>query len=252
MFAMFFYVTFFVQQVLGYSALKAGFAALPIAAAIGVTSQTVSRLLPKFGPKAHIMFGTVMLIAAMLWFSRASENSGYLTWMLPGLIVMGLAMGNLFVPLTLTAVSKVADTDAGLASALLNVGQQVGGSLGLSVLATVATTAGDNYKTAHLAQIQAKVGALGPDLAPAIGARLQAAGNNGLQPQDIANFLASLPAAQRPAAAQFFAQDYTAFGHAVLTQSVGTAFTAALGFAGVALLAAIFMINAKRSRAAAP
>jgi len=126
MFGMFFFITFFVQGVREYSALKTGFAFLPLALVIGITSQVVARLLPRFGPKPLVVTGTAVLAVAMLWLSTVKADSSYAGTVLPGLLLMGLALGLLFVPLTATAVSNIVDTDAGLASALLNVGQQVG------------------------------------------------------------------------------------------------------------------------------
>ncbi|PZS27731.1 MAG: MFS transporter, partial [Pseudonocardiales bacterium] len=126
MFGMFYFITFFIQGVRDYSALKTGFAFLPVALVIGVTSQVVAKLLPKYGPKALIVIGTTILTIALLWLSTVDAHSSFAGVLLPGELVLALAMGFLFVPLTTVAVSKIADTDAGLASALLNVGQQVG------------------------------------------------------------------------------------------------------------------------------
>jgi len=150
MFGMFYFITFFIQGVRDYSALKTGFAFLPIALVIGVTSQVVAKLLPRFGPKILIVIGTGVLTVALLWLSTVNAGSSYLGTLLPGMLVLAFAMGFLFVPLTTVAVSKVADTDAGLASALLNVGQQVGGAIGLSVLATVFATSAKHYASDHI------------------------------------------------------------------------------------------------------
>ena len=112
-------------------------------------------------------------------------------------------MGCLFVPLTTAAVSQVANTDAGLASALLNVGQQVGGALGLSVMTTVFGTAGRNYANSHQGSLRAHLGQVtGGDhqLAGRIAQRLQSAGSNGLRPDDVTSFVASLPPGNAAAA----------------------------------------------------
>jgi len=157
MFGMFYFVTYFVQQVIGFSALRAGFAFLPVSLVIGVVSQIVSKLMPRTGPKPLIVTGTVLLTAAMLWYSRVDASSGYWNTFFPGMVVMAIGMGFIFVPLTTVAVSRVRHTEAGAASAMLNVGQQVGGAIGLSVLATVAATAGRHASVTKFADLAAQV-----------------------------------------------------------------------------------------------
>ena len=141
MFGMFFFVTYFVQLVLGYSALKSGLAFLPVAFTIGTAAQISAHLLPRVGPRRLIMFGSVLMAGGLFWLSTISADSSYLGHLLPSLLVMSFGIGSIFVPLTTVAVSGVEPHEAGLASALLNVGQQVGGSIGLSVLTTVFATA---------------------------------------------------------------------------------------------------------------
>jgi EmrB/QacA subfamily drug resistance transporter len=247
MFGMFYFITFFVQGVREYSALKTGFAFLPVALTIGVVAQVVSRLLPKLGPKVLITAGTVVLTAAMLWLSRVSVHSGYASTLLPGMLVLAVAMGLLFVPLTVTAVSRVSNTDAGLASALLNVGQQVGGAIGLSVLATVFQTSANNFAASHRATLMHAVGALPGDLPQRIGARVAKAGQSGLQPEDIAKFVKSLPHVEQPFAAKFFAGPYHEFARELQAHASGQGFFGAAVFALVALVVALFVINAKKS-----
>ena len=184
MFGMFYFITFFVQGVRDFSALKTGFAFLPVAVTIGIVSQIVARCSGGPGPSRCLIAGTVLLTASLLWFSRGQPDSGYLGTLLPGMIVLAVAMGCLFVPLTSAAVAGVANTDAGLASALLNVGQQVGGALGLSVLTTVFGTSGRNYAASHGGDLQAKLAQTtdgNKQLAGAIAKRLQPAGSNGIQ-----------------------------------------------------------------------
>jgi EmrB/QacA subfamily drug resistance transporter len=137
MFGMFFFVTYFVQGVLGYSALKAGLAFLPVAFVIGGAAQVSAVLLPKVGPRFLILMGSIIMTVGLFYLSTISADSTYLGHLLPALIIMAFGIGNIFVPLTSVAVSGVEPHEAGLASALLNVGQQVGGSIGLSVLTTV-------------------------------------------------------------------------------------------------------------------
>jgi len=246
MFGMFYFVTFFVQGVRDYSALKTGFAFLPIALVIGVVAQLVAKLLPRFGPKPIITVGTVLLTASMLWLSRVSVHSGYLGTLMPGMLVLAIAMGCLFVPLTSTAVSKVANTDAGLASALLNVGQQVGGAIGLSVLATVFQTSANNYAKVHHGELLAKVRALGP-AGKAVGAKLQQVGNNGLQPADITKFVHQLPADEQPAVARFFAGPYHDFAQHIQAHASGQGFFGAAMFGAVAILVAVFVIKIRKT-----
>jgi EmrB/QacA subfamily drug resistance transporter len=148
MFGMFLYVSFFIQGVLEYSALKTGLAFLPFPFTVGITSQIAAKLLPRLGPKVIITFGTSTLTLGMIWMSRVSANTQYFPDLLFPLLVLAFSMACLFVPLTVVATSKVADRDQGLASALLNVGQQVGGALGVSILATVFAT-GTRHEAKH-------------------------------------------------------------------------------------------------------
>ena len=141
MFGMFFFVTYFVQLVLGYSPLKSGLAFLPVAFVIGIAAQLSASLVPRIGPRNLILFGSVLMAGGLFWLSTISADSSYLGHLLPCLLIMSFGIGCIFVPLTLVAVSGIENHEAGLASALLNVGQQVGGSIGLSVLTTVFATA---------------------------------------------------------------------------------------------------------------
>lgn len=141
MFGVFFYMTQFVQEILGYSPLKAGLAFLPFSAAIIVAAQIASRLIARVGPRKLIATGAVLTLVGLLWLSRINVDSGYLTFLLPAFIVQATGMGLMFVPVTLTAVSGVPRHETGVASAMLNVSQQVGGAVGLSVLVTISATA---------------------------------------------------------------------------------------------------------------
>jgi EmrB/QacA subfamily drug resistance transporter len=250
MFGMFYFITFFIQGVRDYSALKSGFAFLPVAVTIGITSQIVAKFLGRIGLKPLLIAGTILITMALLWFSTVDPHSGYLTKLLPGMILLAVAMGCLFVPLTSAAVSAVANTDAGLASALLNVGQQVGGALGLSVMTTVFGTAGRNYASSHETSLRKQLGqATGGDqpLAGKIAQRLQDAGNNGLQPEDINKFVGSLPPAQQKTASAFFAGPYKDFSHGLLAHASGQGFLMGAVFGAVAIIAAVFLINVKKA-----
>ncbi|MBV9592267.1 MAG: DHA2 family efflux MFS transporter permease subunit [Actinobacteria bacterium] len=157
MFGMFYFVTFFVQQVMHFSPLRSGFAFLPVAFVIGITSGVMTKAMPKVGPKPLIVLGALLMTVAMFFYSTVNAGSGYWDKFFPGMIILAIGMGCLFVPLTTVAVAGVENTDAGVASAMLNVGQQVGGSIGLSVLATVAATAGRNAGKSKFADLAAHV-----------------------------------------------------------------------------------------------
>jgi EmrB/QacA subfamily drug resistance transporter len=137
MFGMFFYIVLFVQNVLGYSPIKAGVAFLPVTVAIAVGAGLSQRFLPVLGPKPFMVTGSTLVAAGLIWQTFISPDSSYLGGVLGPMLVFGLGMGLNFVTVTVTAVSGVAQHEAGAASGLLNATQQVGGSLGLSILTTV-------------------------------------------------------------------------------------------------------------------
>jgi EmrB/QacA subfamily drug resistance transporter len=151
MFGQFFFLTLFVQDVLGYSPLRAGFAFLPITAAIVTSSQFAARSLPRIGPKRLMTVGAAFAVVGLAWLTQVSVTSGYLDGILGPMLAFGLGMGLLFVPLTIIAVSGVPPHEAGAASSLLNVMQQVGGSLGLSILVTTFGSASRNEATTQVA-----------------------------------------------------------------------------------------------------
>jgi EmrB/QacA subfamily drug resistance transporter len=140
MFGMFFFLTIFVQTVWGYSALKTGIAYLPMVATIMVMAGLSAQLVPRIGARPLLLIGSAVGTGGMFWLSRINEHSTYASGLLGPLIVTAAGLGILFMPITLIALSKVQDQDSGLASSLLNTGQQVGGSIGLAVLGTVAWT----------------------------------------------------------------------------------------------------------------
>ncbi len=137
LFSMFFFLTQFVQKILGYSPLRAGFAFLPVSATIVIFAQIASRRLLAVGPKRFMVAGSVLAVLGLAWMSRISPESTYLTGVLGPIVVFAAGMGLFFVPITIIAVSGVEVHESGAASGLLNVMQQVGGSLGLSILVTV-------------------------------------------------------------------------------------------------------------------
>ena len=138
---LFFFLTIFMQAVWGYSALKTGLAYLPMTAAIMAMSGASPPLIPRIGARPLLLAGSAIAAGGLFWLSRITEHSTYTGGLLGPIIATGAGLGLLFMPLTLVALAKVDDRDAGLASSLPNVAQQVGGALGLVVLGTVAWTA---------------------------------------------------------------------------------------------------------------
>ena len=139
MFGTFFFITQYVQNILGYSPLKAGVAFLPMTIGIGGTATLVSRLVGRLGNRGPMTVGPLLASAGLGLLSLVGVHSPYLAIIGP-LVLIAVGMGSTFVPLTLTVMSRVRPQEAGLASALLNTSQQIGGSLGLAVLVTVATS----------------------------------------------------------------------------------------------------------------
>jgi EmrB/QacA subfamily drug resistance transporter len=141
LFGMFFFLTLFVQNVWGYSALKTGVAYLPMITMVMVASGVASQLVTRIGARPLMLAGSTIATGGLFWLSRINENSHYVSGLLGPMLVTALGMGLIFVPLSLVSLAKVGDNDAGVASSLLNVGQQVGGSIGLAILGTVAWSA---------------------------------------------------------------------------------------------------------------
>jgi len=137
MFGMFFFLTQFVQDVLGFSPLRAGIAFVPMTAALFAVSRLAPRLVPRFGPKPLMVAGLLPVVAGMTWLAQISPGSSYLSGILGPMLLLGTGMGLTFVPLTLASLAGVRPEDSGAASSMVNVSQQVGGSLGLAILVTV-------------------------------------------------------------------------------------------------------------------
>jgi len=138
-FSFWFFASLYMQNVLGYSALRAGMAFLPMAIIIMVAAQVSSRMLPRLGVRPLLIAGTVMAGGGFLWLAQIHADSGYWANVFgPGMLISG-ALGVLFTPLAAAATAEVPYTEAGLASGVLNTSRQMGGSLGLAALATVAT-----------------------------------------------------------------------------------------------------------------
>ncbi|MGA8247664.1 MAG: MFS transporter [Nocardioides sp.] len=173
MFSMFFFLSLFIQNVMGYSPLKAGFAFLPFSVGIIVSATIVSNLVNRYDARYIAGVGTLVAAGALYGFSRLSvpdsasdvlkaaatgqhlgDGVSYWTQILPFVVLMALGMGAVFVPLTLTAVHHVRREDSGVGSGVLNTMQQVGGALGLAILSTVAS----HFNNAHASAIGAGVG----------------------------------------------------------------------------------------------
>ena len=139
MFSMWFFLSLYMQNVLHYSPLKAGIAVLPQTAMIVIGAQIAARVVPKIGPRPLLFVGTVLAAAGLGWYSLISPDGTYVGDLLfPGLLVT-LGLGLSFMPVTMAATTGVDPRDAGLASGLVNTTRQIGGSIGLAALATLAT-----------------------------------------------------------------------------------------------------------------
>jgi EmrB/QacA subfamily drug resistance transporter len=158
LFSMFLFLGLYLQVILGYSPLKSGFAFLPFTAGIIVFAGIASQLLPKFGPRPLMVPGLMAAGVGLLLLTRITPETSYATHVLPSLFIMSSGMALVFIPLTSTSLHAVSTHDTGVASAMLNTSQQIGGSLGTALLNTIAATATTSYIAAN--------GALGDKLQP--------------------------------------------------------------------------------------
>ena len=156
LFGLFFFLTLFIQNVLGYSAVRTGIAYLPFAVGVVAASAAASQLVPRIGARPLIITGAAMVAGGMFWFSRLTEHASYAGHLLGPQLVSSFGLGLVFVPLALVALHNVAEQDSGVASSLLNTAQQVGGAIGLALLGTVAwTTVADSVRTQAAAAAKA-------------------------------------------------------------------------------------------------
>jgi predicted MFS family arabinose efflux permease len=146
---MFLFLGLYLQTILGYSPLKSGFAFLPFTGGIIVFAGIASQLLPKFGPKPLMVPGLLASAAGLLLLTRITPQTSYVTHVLPSLIIMSSGMALVFIPLTSTSLHAVSNHDSGVASAMVNTSQQIGGSLGTALLNTIAATASTSYIASH-------------------------------------------------------------------------------------------------------
>ncbi|MER7929895.1 MFS transporter [Streptomyces sp. NPDC096057] len=211
MFGMFFYIVLFVQNVLEYSPIQAGLAFLPLTVAIGAGAGLSQRFLPVLGPRPLMLIGSTLTVIGLVWESFIRPDSSYAGGVLGPMLVFAFGMGLNFVTLTVTAVSGVPPHEAGAASALLNTTQQVGGSLGLSILTTVFGSASrDELK------------------------------------KQLPKFLADGSAQQKAE----FAKTHrlpAPWGSEVLAHGISTAFVPAAAMATLALVTAWFVIRVRKS-----
>jgi EmrB/QacA subfamily drug resistance transporter len=143
---LFYYLSLYLQRVLGYSAIKAGTSQLPLAVGIIVAAGLASPLVARVGIRAVLLAGLALFAAGLVWFAQLPVNGTYLADVLGPSLLIALGLGMAFVPITILSVSGVKGREYGLASGLVNTSQQIGGALGLAVLSSIATT-----RTNHLA-----------------------------------------------------------------------------------------------------
>ena len=148
--AMFLFLTYFVQQILGFSPLKTGVAFLPLTVVLIIASTTAQiRVIPRTGVKPVLLLGMALCVVGMLLLTQLTPTSSYGTGVLPALLVIGVGMGCIFAPAFSAATLGVAPNEAGIASGMVNTSQQVGGSVGTSLLSAIYASAVASYLTSH-------------------------------------------------------------------------------------------------------
>jgi EmrB/QacA subfamily drug resistance transporter len=157
LFAMFFFNTLYIQRVLGFGPLEAGLAFLPFTGGIMVSAGLASRFAPTVGVRPVAIVGMVITMAGMFWLTFISADGSYLTDALGPLVLTSLGLGCVFVPLTLIATTGLENEDQGLASGLFNTSQQIGGALGLAILASIAASKTTNAVTTGASEKEALV-----------------------------------------------------------------------------------------------
>ena len=150
-FGVFFFINLFVQDVWGYSALRTGLAFLPLTAVLLAASGAAATLVSRIGARPLLLAGGAASAGGLCWLSRLTEHGSYVGGLLGPMLLTGAGLGLLFVPLPLVALVRVAEGDSGVAASLLNAGRQIGGSIGLAVLGTVAWTVIADQARAHAA-----------------------------------------------------------------------------------------------------
>ena len=152
MFAVFLFLTYYLQNTLGFTPISTGFAFMPMIVSLIITATlSTSIVLPRFGPRVLMTTGLILAAAGMGYLTQIGVDSSYTTHILPGLIVMGAGLGATMAPAMQGAVSGVDPDDSGVASATVNTMQQIGGSIGTALLSTIGATAAANYVTDNVA-----------------------------------------------------------------------------------------------------
>jgi EmrB/QacA subfamily drug resistance transporter len=154
-FTMFFFVTLYMQEVLGYSPLRAGMAYLPITAGFAASGAVASQLIVRVGTRPVVAGGALVGGAGIYYLARVPIHGSYVADLLPGFVVMALGMGSVFVAVIAAANAGVPGDDAGLAAGLLNASQQVGSALGLAIISAIAITRTDDLLAAHAGRVDA-------------------------------------------------------------------------------------------------
>jgi EmrB/QacA subfamily drug resistance transporter len=147
-FGMFFLLSLYMQQVIGFSALETGVGYLAVALTAVVASGLAQALVTKIGVKPALVIGMVTLALGLLYFTQISVDGSYVNDLLPGFILIGIGLGFSFVPISIAALAGIESREAGLASGLINTNQQIGGAIGLAILITISTTRTDNQLAA--------------------------------------------------------------------------------------------------------
>jgi EmrB/QacA subfamily drug resistance transporter len=154
-FAMLFFVTLYMQEILHYSPIKAGAAYLPITAGFGLSGAISSQLVTRIGTRPVAVVGALLGAAGVYYLARVPVHGSYLGDVLPGMLVMALGMGGVFVAVTTAANAGVPGDQAGLAAGLLNASQQLGSALGLAILSAIAITRTNGLLAAHTTRLGA-------------------------------------------------------------------------------------------------
>jgi len=152
---LFFFLTLYMQEVLGYSPIRAGLAYLPLCGLIAVSAGISSQLLSRIGTRPVMMAGAGIAAGGLFWLSHLSVHAGYVSGVLPGMLVLSVGFGPVFVATATAANAGVPPDKAGLAAALLNASQQIGGALGLAVFTALATARSQHLFAAHTPRAQA-------------------------------------------------------------------------------------------------
>ena len=177
-FSMFYFLSLYMQEVLGYSALRTGIGYLTIASAIIIAAGAAQALVAKFGIRSVMTLGMLLASGGLVYFTQISPRRSYAATLLPGFLLAGVGLGLSFVPVTIGAVSGVVADEAGVASGLITTTQQIGGALGVAVLSTIAVSATTKFASSHGHGHQEAIAALnhGFSLAFWVGALFAAVG----------------------------------------------------------------------------